>query len=275
MSNLFKIGYFSLISQVPVKTLRYYDEIDLFKPSQSDPFTGYRYYTSSQLPVLYRILALKDLGLSLEQIKTTLSDPITNEQLSSLLRLRQTQLVAELQDREAQLQRIEARLQELTTKETLTMSNYEVVLKTVKPMLVASQRLVVPQNSQVPEMLGKSYQAICEHIDQQGGKFAGPCLTVWYTPSTQYTNEEVEAAFPLSAPIPASDAVQVRDLPEVYVASVVHHGNFDDFQQGHAHILKWAEANGYVIGDQYREIYITPPDAKDSATEVQFVVRKG
>jgi len=63
---MFKIGEFSKLSQVTVKTLRYYDEIGLLKPAEVDRFTSYRYYSVDQLPRLNRILALKDLGLSLE-----------------------------------------------------------------------------------------------------------------------------------------------------------------------------------------------------------------
>jgi DNA-binding transcriptional MerR regulator len=62
---MFKIGEFSKFSQVTVKTLRYYDQIGLLKPAEVDRFTGYRYYSVDQLPRLNRILALKDLGLSL------------------------------------------------------------------------------------------------------------------------------------------------------------------------------------------------------------------
>ncbi len=65
---MFKIGDFSKLSLVSVKTLRYYDELGLLKPARVDEFTGYRYYSASQMPRLNRILALKDLGLSLEQV---------------------------------------------------------------------------------------------------------------------------------------------------------------------------------------------------------------
>ena len=54
---MFKIGEFSKFSQVTVKTLRYYDQIGLLKPAEIDRFTGYRYYSASQLPRLHRILA--------------------------------------------------------------------------------------------------------------------------------------------------------------------------------------------------------------------------
>ncbi|MEA3569084.1 MerR family transcriptional regulator [Paenibacillus phoenicis] len=57
--RMFKISEFSKLSQVPVKTLRFYDQLDLLKPAYKDQQSGYRYYTSEQLLVLHRILALK------------------------------------------------------------------------------------------------------------------------------------------------------------------------------------------------------------------------
>lgn len=66
---LFKIGEFSKISGFSVKTLRYYDEIDLFKPIEVDLFTGYRYYKEEQLKDLNFINMLKNIGFSLEEIK--------------------------------------------------------------------------------------------------------------------------------------------------------------------------------------------------------------
>ena len=73
---MIKIGFFSKLSQVPVKTLRYYDQIGLLNPIEVDTFTGYRYYSVTQLPRLNRILALKDLDLSLEQITIMLENGI-------------------------------------------------------------------------------------------------------------------------------------------------------------------------------------------------------
>ena len=59
---------FAKISQVTIKTLRYYAELGLLPPIGVDPEIGYRFYSVEQLPRLNRILALKDLGFSLKQI---------------------------------------------------------------------------------------------------------------------------------------------------------------------------------------------------------------
>jgi DNA-binding transcriptional MerR regulator len=65
---MLKIGDFSRLSQVSIKTLRYYDEVGLLKPAQIDQSSGYRYYSVAQLGQVHRILALRDLGFSLDQI---------------------------------------------------------------------------------------------------------------------------------------------------------------------------------------------------------------
>ena len=65
---MLKIGDFARLSQIPVKTLRYYDDLGLITPARVDPMTGYRYYSLDQLPRLNRLIALKDLGFSLDQV---------------------------------------------------------------------------------------------------------------------------------------------------------------------------------------------------------------
>jgi DNA-binding transcriptional MerR regulator len=83
---MLRIGDFARLSQVSVVTLRHYDELGLFKPAEVDPLTGYRYYSAAQLPRLNRILALKDLGFTLDQIERVLADGLTPEQLRAMLR---------------------------------------------------------------------------------------------------------------------------------------------------------------------------------------------
>jgi DNA-binding transcriptional MerR regulator len=85
-----KIGDFSKLSRVTVKTLRYYDEVGLLRPVEVDPFTGYRYYALDQLPRLHRILALKDLGFALEQISQIINEGVSPDQLRGMLCLKQS-----------------------------------------------------------------------------------------------------------------------------------------------------------------------------------------
>ncbi len=95
---MIRIGDFSRLSRVSIKTLRYYDEMGLFKPVDVDRLTGYRYYSASQLPRLNRILALRDLGLSLEQIARVLDEGVSSEQLRGMLRLKRAELQQHIAD---------------------------------------------------------------------------------------------------------------------------------------------------------------------------------
>lgn len=65
----YKIGEFSKLVNVPIKTLRYYDEIDLFKPKEVDIFSNYRYYLDTQINDILLIKELKEAGFLLEEIK--------------------------------------------------------------------------------------------------------------------------------------------------------------------------------------------------------------
>ena len=91
-----QIGDFSKLSFVTVKTLRYYDEIGLFKPARVDELTGYRYYLASQLPRLNRIVALKNMGLSLEEVARLLKDDVSVSSILDLLQAKQAEIKTRL-----------------------------------------------------------------------------------------------------------------------------------------------------------------------------------
>lgn len=272
---MIKIGDFAHLSQVSVPALRHYDEIGLLKPVAVDASTGYRYYSVAQLPRLNRILALKDLGFSLEQIDHVISGGLTLDQLRGMLKMKHAEVEQQLAEEQGRLARIAARLRQIELEDT--MSDYDVVLKTVPPMLIASRTVTIPTNDQVPVYLGEAFTEASEHVKEQGAKGTGPCFAVWHQPADVYANEVAEAAIPIDRSLPGTDRVKVYELPQAQVASVVHHGDFDNFTQGHTALLKWVEANGYRIVGPYREIYISHDhnNMNDSATEIQYPVEKG
>ena len=98
---MIKIGDFARLCRVSVATLHHYDDMGLLKPIAVDPFTGYRYYSVSQMPRLNRILALKDLGFSLEQIDQVLSGGLSLEQLRGMLKMKHAEVERQLVQRKA------------------------------------------------------------------------------------------------------------------------------------------------------------------------------
>src|SRR5690349_25120650 len=94
---MFTIGDFAGLGRVSVRMLRHYDAIGLLPPAHVDPHTGYRYYTASQLKLLNRVIALKDLGFSLQQVQALIDEKVDAGELRGMLRLRR----AELEDRKS------------------------------------------------------------------------------------------------------------------------------------------------------------------------------
>ncbi len=117
---MIRIGDFSRISQTPVSTLRYYDEVGLLKPVEVDHFTGYRYYTFDQLARLQRIQALKNLGFSLEEIARLLADDLPAPQVHEMLQSKRAELHEQVQDHHEQIERLDAWLKQIEKENNMT-----------------------------------------------------------------------------------------------------------------------------------------------------------
>ena len=107
---MFTIGDFARSGRVSVRMLRHYDAIGLLRPASVDPFTGYRSYRAEQLARLNRVVALKDLGFTLDQVATIVDDEIDVDELRGMLRLRRAELREQIAADAARLARVEARL---------------------------------------------------------------------------------------------------------------------------------------------------------------------
>ena len=83
--KLYKIGMFANMNRVTIKTLRYYDEQNLIKPVYVDEKNGYRYYEASQIADLHRILALRGMGFSIEDIRRIINGEEEKKDLSWLI----------------------------------------------------------------------------------------------------------------------------------------------------------------------------------------------
>lgn len=271
---MIRIGDFSKLSQVSIKTLRYYDEMGLFKPINVDTFTGYRYYSAIQLPRLNRILALKDLGLSLDQIAEVLDEGVTSEQLHGMLRLKRAELQQHIAGEKARLVRVEARLNSIDMEGT--MQDYEVVIKQVEPQLVAGVRETLASYPEVGRLFDEVYNHLA-HLGVRGDDLIG--VAIWHDDEFKTSDIDGEASVYLKQPIPEGERVKVYELPAATMASAVHKGAYNTFTRTYEAIVSWIEANGYKIVGPNREVYLycTQPIRQDDdsyVTEIQFPVAK-
>jgi effector-binding domain-containing protein len=274
VDHMIRIGDYSKLSQVSIKTLRYYDEMGLFKPINVDRFTGFRYYSASQLPRLNRILALKDLGLSLDQIAQVLDEGVSPEQLHGMLRLKRAELQQHIAGEQARLARIEARLNTIDLEDI--MPDYDIVIKQIEPQLVAGVRDTL---SSYPEV-GRLFEEVDGYLARYGVNgldLVG--AAIWHDDEYRTSDIDGEAVVYLKQSIPVGERVKVYELPATTMASVVHKGAYNRLNQAYEAIGRWIEANNYKFIGPNREIYLycTQPIRQDDdsfVTEIQFPIAK-
>ncbi len=271
---MIRIGDFSKLSRVSIKTLRYYDDMDLLKPVHVDEWTGYRYYAFEQLPRLNRVLALKDLGFSLAEITGLLDEQVSLEQLRGMLRVRKSEAQRLIQDEQERLNRIEARLRQIELEEK--MSEYDVVIKQVEPIRVASVREIIPAYSQQ----GALWKALEGYLAMHRVRPGGPCFTLYLDEEYKESDVDAMACEPIDVDLVESSRVKVQTLPGVEtMACAVHHGPFTTIGEAHTAIHRWIEENGYRINGPEREVYLNPAKAGSqndpkTVTEIQYPVEK-
>lgn len=282
---MFKIGEFSRLSRVSVRMLRHYDQLGLLTPSQTDSFTGYRYYSADQLPRLNRILALRDLGFSLDQIAEMLDEDVSTEQLLGMLKYKRGEVQQQMQEEGERLSRLEARICQMN--EAVTHTKYDVILREVESELVATYREVAKDDHRITEMFDKVEVYIAGYENARADK---PPLTIYYDDEYRDADIDCEVAVPLKYAIPESESILVRKTPkQINVACVVHVGNYLNVYQAYNALLNWIDINGYQMKGPIREVYLKygadglgfdlpqtylEGDSSQYVTELQLAVEK-
>lgn len=273
---MFGVGAFARVAQVSVRTLHHYDDIGLLSPAQVDPQTGYRWYRADQLPRLNRILALRDLGLPLTEIRRVVDDEVSVDQLRGMLRLRQAEARDRVAAEQERLARVEARLHQMEVEGRI--GEYDVVVKPLEPRRVALVDTTSPSfgNATLGPIFDRLFGELLVELDGAGVATTGPHIAL-YEPS-----EDPSAPITVMAAVPiddeadlTSDRVRVVELHPVARAAVtVHRGSMARVEDGYRALMRWADETGEQIDGYSREVYLDMAGDPDTwITELQFVLR--
>lgn len=273
---MFTVGEFSQVAQVSKRMLRYYDEIGLLKPVHTDPFTGYRYYSAEQLPQLNRILTLKDLGLSLEQIQDILNNNVSADEIQGMLTLKKAEIEQQLLGDLQRIRNIESRLKAIRNAETHHMP--DVIVKQVPSQPVLSVRTMIETFDTGMMIYGQMMKA----LPQKSGY--GLFTVIWHSGGFYDHNSDVEICRMIDAKshidVALTDELKMcyKELPAVpTMATYVVRGNTERMHYGYGAIGTWAEVNHYRFSDAPREVFLTMPqtvDSRDGIIEIQFPVER-
>jgi len=278
---MLKIGEFSRLCQVTVKALHHYEDLGLLHPAHIDPFTGYRYYTVEQLPRIHRILALKELGLSLEQIGLMLDEDVSTEQIRGMLRLKQAEIQQHVREEQQRLARVEFRLHMIEAEDHFP--ELDVVIKRLEPMRVLS--LLVRRADL--EVVGKEIQRAIAAGDI---KYIGSSRVVMRRDEMEAEIIPVDAQHevllaveddhPGDVKLESMGVLVLRDEPGIETAAtlLLHGREHDERYEKIALLQRWAVAHGYKPCSMLRIVQhrgaLQTLDMYEWVTEIQLAVER-
>jgi DNA-binding transcriptional MerR regulator len=221
---MFQIGQFARLAGISAKQLRAYDALGLFRPVWVDPSSLYRYYSPAQLPELRRILALRQLGMPIEEILQL----IGGGDLRAALDRRRAEL-------EAERRRAEERLAALD----ITVGDTDVVLRPISVEPVAM--MILGDDASV------AFDELEAHVRDAGRRAHRP-------PGAIPAHRQIFV--PVTGPIAETDRITYQRLPAGRVASVIHRGAYTGVAGARAALLRWVDASGLALDGPMRTLYL-------------------
>jgi DNA-binding transcriptional MerR regulator len=273
---MYRIGVVARFAQVSVRTLRHYDEVGLLAPAQVDEVTGYRWYGPDEIARLHRILVMRDLGLSLVEIRELLDTEVTPEMLRGILFLRHAEARERIETEERRLAHVDARIRLL---EDDHMTDHDITVKGLDPVWVvgAHEELPSPWDPQhVAAALGRLYPLVHGALAARGAEPGAISYAVYDLLSVDWQEQRVTAALPVSDDVAIDDdGVRTFLLPAVQAATTIVSGAPEAvFGPGFRALHAWLDSMGRAPDvTQLREVYLDCDGARDTwVTELQAVL---
>lgn len=262
---MMKIGEFSKLSHLTIKTLRFYEKEGILMPASIDAWNGYRFYETSQLMVAAKIKAYRQLGLSIEEIR----DIFNGKDMKEIFAKKAQILQAEKDDIDIRLSIINHILEDEEMK-------YQVTEKVIPSTIVYYSETVLDKYGDNMEWIPAQGEA-CRRLNP-GLKCAEPFYEFCEyldgehkETDIQIRHNEAVTAFGVE-----SDTIKFRELPETKVLSIFHKGSYDAISDAYAYIMKYADENGYKVSGLARECYIDGIWNKETVdewlTEIQLPI---
>ena len=247
----FKIGEFSKMMQVTVKTLRHYEQKGLLVPDEVDEWTGYRYYSIVQMQRLNTIRGLQRQGFTLDEIKELLEDGAQTPSID--------QLTLKIEETERQLQLLMKRRSQLiqwldSQKQIKTMKKFSI--QSLPEIIVVSHREIIPDYSALGMLC---VNKIGPEMQRLGCKCPPPgyCFTIEHNPEYRSTDIDIEYCEQVEEMGKDSSIIQFKRLPAVPKALCLKHvGPYERFYESFTEAFSYMEEQGYKLVGHPRVSYI-------------------
>ncbi|MFC8688491.1 MerR family transcriptional regulator [Brevibacillus porteri] len=273
---MLSIGEFSKICGVSTKTLRYYAEIGLMNPDETNPENGYRYYSIKQLKKMIFINRLKSYHFSLDEIKAILEweEDQSEEKLVSALLRKQSEMYEKRNALDYTLKQLKHDLSKIEQGIPMMsyLDNIEVQLVETQPIHILSIRQMMTSDDYATGY-GKYFSKLYERIATEKLTLLGTPMTIYHSPEFNPVGNDTEFALPVAEAVKGT-----RDLPGGLCARSVCKGLYSELTAVYARLREWVENEGYELVRSPYEVYVTAADQasvpEELVTEVYFPVRK-
>lgn len=251
---LYQIGEISKLCNIPIKTLRYYDEINLLKPKKIDEFSSYRYYSNDQLVLILAIKQFKEAGFSLKEIKQLLG----REDLE-YNRRKIEEKYKEIDDKINDLLRLKEKikfgLKELN-KENGLLDEGKIQIKYVPETYIAYFR--ERGNVSIDEFTVR-YCKLMSLIEKNNFHTTKNVMALYYDSCIEFENENI-ADYDIEVCAPVSETKEIDGIVRKFggfkAISAVHYGNYDGLINLYRKMYMYAKENNYEICDPAIDNYI-------------------
>ncbi len=267
-ARLIPISRYARFVGLTVKALRHYDAIGLLEPAEVDAWTGYRMYRMAQVEPGRLIRRLRDLGLTLAEVRLALDD---EGRIPSLLRAAAARLEAEHRDlslRRAQL----ARVLDEGAPLMPVASDLDVTLVDVPEQHVLRVRMTA-RLEEFPRIIPENHQRLFALAPD-----AGPPYFICFEEPTDAVPVEIGVVLPGPVDAPG-DGIEAGTLDAVRAARAIHRGPFEEIMDAYSVVWDWIDKQGLRVAGAAREMYLSDPAVvKDPAsyeTELLWPVSGG
>ncbi len=256
---MLRIGEFSVLSDVNIRTLRFYDEQGIFSPVYVNPENGYRFYDEKQLPVIARIQALKNMGVSLNDIKLILTNCQNNVDYQQLLFSLYKEKELEINKLQNQLTLIDRSIKESNMN---CDYNYGIVLKKLPERTVAFVRAQIKDYSEQ----GKLWAQIDNEIKNQKIELAKPNYNIaYYYNIDKMIDIEVQRTVIKSGS--KNQKIDFKKVDETLCATITFKGEYEKVPEVGIAIANWLTVSNYELDGTIFHIYHNSPNNEDALDE--------
>jgi DNA-binding transcriptional MerR regulator len=267
---MYKIGLFSELMKVTIKTLRYYDEIGILKPSFIDKENGYRYYDTNEAFILNKIMLYRQCGLSIKDIKEII---LNKKDENLILENKQKELVKDKENINQSIVQISYLLNERNEK----LMDYKVVIKELPECIVYCKELKLKKREDYFSLI----PAIGEEVLKVNPNLK--CLEPDYNFTCyldgEYKEEDIHLAYcqAVNEMGIETDSIKFKKLEKTKAACLLYKGTYQNMREAYTYLVNFLKENGYEIASYPRESYIdgiwNKEDENEWLTEIEIPIK--